>query len=78
MTDISPEVLAKVAQATHFGLKVLAAKILTLISLGMTFGLFCYAISDHSWVAYTTATTFAVFIFLPALWNARSQEGSHA
>jgi ABC-type dipeptide/oligopeptide/nickel transport system permease component len=78
MTDISPEVLAKVAQATHFGLKVLAAKLLALIALGMTFGLFCYAISDHSWIAYTSASTFAALIFLPSLWNARSKEGSSA
>lgn len=78
MSEVSAEVVAKLAQIAGVGLRLLAARLIAILSLLMSFGLFCYAISDHSWVAYVTATTFALVIFIPALWNSRSKDTPHA
>lgn len=75
MTEsISPDVVATLARATGMGLRFLGARIIAVVSLIMTFVLFSWAMWAHEWIAYTTATTFGIVIFLPALWVSRSKE----
>ena len=53
-----PAVLAMALQA-------LTAKVVILLSMGMTFGLFAWAMWAHEWIAVATAGLFAAIVFLP-------------
>lgn len=48
-------------------LKALTERAILLISMGMVFGLFAWAINIATWLALATAATFAVLVFLPLL-----------
>jgi hypothetical protein len=47
---------------------------LTLLALLMTFGLFCVAISDATWLHLSVAGAFGLIIFLPVLYCDRRPE----
>jgi len=54
--------------------RILAARVLSLLSLGMTFGLFCWAMWMQTIVACVVAGGFAVLVFLPTLIGERRGE----
>ena len=63
--------LVTLAQAVQVGLKVLAARLMALVGLAMTFSMFCWAMYLGSWTALATAGLFAVVVFLPVLMSMR-------
>lgn len=66
MTD-----LARVVDA---GLTVLTHRVLTLLALLASFGLFCVAMSDPTWLRLCVAGAFGTIIFLPVLYCDRRPE----
>jgi hypothetical protein len=67
--------LVMLANAVQVGLKILSARIMALLGLMMTFGLFAWAMWLGSLNALATAGAFAVVVFLPVLAsNRRTKE----
>jgi putative Mn2+ efflux pump MntP len=58
------------ATAISIALRLVSIRLLSFLALGMTFGLFCYAMVQASWISFVCAATFAVLIYLPALLSA--------
>lgn len=56
--------------------KVLASRVFLFLALFMTFGLFCWALAEATWVALALSGTFAVLVFLPILFRCASKESS--
>ena len=55
-------------------LKALGTKILALLALGMTFGLFCWAMRLQTWLGFAVATVFGLGALWPVLyigWHSR-------
>jgi hypothetical protein len=59
--------LSELAKALDIALTVVTHRLLTLLALIMTFGLFCVAMSQADWLHLCVAGAFAAFIFLPVL-----------
>ena len=55
-------------------LRVLNRRLLTLLALGMTFGLFCWAMALGDWLHFAIAGAFGILIFLPILVGERTKE----
>jgi hypothetical protein len=70
-------VLSQLADAVDIGLTVLTHRLLTLLALLMTFGLFCWAMYLGTLVHFAVAGAFGVIIFLPVLMGDRRPEASH-
>jgi hypothetical protein len=66
--------LTDIATAIEVGLTVLTHRLLTLVALIMTFGLFCVAMSQATWVHLAIAGAFGLVIFLPVLYCDRRPE----
>lgn len=66
------------ASIISIALGLLAKKLILLVGLGMAFGLFCWAMWEHSWIALAIAGSFAVIVFLPVLLKGetRAKDGS--
>lgn len=62
------------AIAVDVGLRILNHRLLTLLALLMTFGLFCWAMFQGSWTHFTIAGAFGVVIFLPLLLGEKRPE----
>jgi hypothetical protein len=58
------------ASALSIALRIVSARLLAFLALGMTFGLFCWALHDANWISYIGASTFGLIVYLPALWSA--------
>lgn len=54
--------------------RILAARVLSMVGLGMTFGLFCWAMYLQSVLGFIGAGSFAVGVFLPTLIGERRKE----
>ena len=54
--------------------KILAARVLSIVALVMTFGLFCWAMWMQAVLACVVAGGFAVMVFLPVLIGERRGE----
>ena len=54
--------------------KIVAARVLTMVSLLMTFGLFCWAMWMQTVLACVVSGGFAVLVFLPTLVGERRGE----
>lgn len=67
-------VLSELALAVDKGLTVLNHRLLTLLALFMTFGLFCWAMIQGSWIHFAIAGAFAIVIFLPVLLGEKRPE----
>lgn len=67
---------ASLAGFLGIALRVLSARLLAFLALGMSFGLFCWALYLQTWISFAMAATFGVSIFLPVLF--RSGESNHA
>jgi hypothetical protein len=65
------------ASVISIALGLLSRKIIFILALGMCFGLWCWAMWAHSWIALAIAASFAVLVFLPVLFkeNSRAQDG---
>jgi hypothetical protein len=61
--------LVRVTTAIQVGMRILAARLIVLLSLLMTFGLFAWAMALATWVHLGAAVAFGVLIFLPILWG---------
>jgi|WetSurMetagenome_2_1015567.scaffolds.fasta_scaffold696393_3 hypothetical protein len=55
------------ASILSIALGVVTGRMMVILALGMAFGLFCWAMWEHSWIALAIAGTFAVIVFLPVL-----------
>jgi len=65
-----PHVLAT---ALSIALRIVSARLLAFLALGMAFGLFAWSLYEHTWIAYIGAATFTVLVYLPALWSAHQR-----
>jgi hypothetical protein len=61
------------ASILAIALGLLTRKIIVLISLGMAFSLFCWALYEHTQLALIIAGSFAVLVFLPVLFKGDSR-----
>jgi putative Mn2+ efflux pump MntP len=69
MTEGMPPAQA-FATAISIALRLVSIRLLSFLALGMTFGLFCWAMHEASWIAFICASTFGLIGFLPALLSA--------
>ena len=60
--------------ATH----IVAARVLSVVCLAMTFGLACWAMVLQTFMASTIAGGFAILVFLPVLASDRRKGEAHA
>ena len=71
-------VLSDLTRAIDVGLTVLTHRLLTLLALFMTFGLFSWAMTLGTLVSLITAGAFGLIIFLPVLAVDRRPEARYA
>ena len=67
------------ASIISIALQLLATKVTFILALGMTFGLWCWAMWAHEWIALAAAGGFTVLVFLPVLFktgDSRAKDGS--
>lgn len=50
-------------------LQAVSQRIVVLLAMAMTFGLFAWAMWMHEWIALAIAGTFAALVFLPVLYR---------
>ena len=61
----------------HAATKIVSARVMTLVAMMMTFGLFCWAMWLGSNLALITSAAFGCLVFLPVLAADRTKGGSH-
>ncbi len=66
--------MSDLATAVDVGLTVVTHRLLTLLALLMTFGLFCVAMGEATWLHLCVAGAFGSIIFLPVLYCDRRPE----
>jgi hypothetical protein len=59
--------LTDLAKVVDIGLSLLTQRILTLLTLVMTFILFCVAIREATWIHLAVSGGFGIIVFLPVL-----------
>jgi len=59
----------------HAATRIVAARVLSMICLGMCFGLFCWAMFLGTPLAVGTAAGFGIIVFLPVLAADRRKGG---
>jgi hypothetical protein len=69
--------ISELARAVDMALNVLQRRILTLVALLMTFGLFCWSMALGTWLHLAISGAFGVVIFLPILIKDRPPEARH-
>lgn len=52
-------------------LRILSMRLITILALAMTFGLFCWAMARGEWLHFAIAGAFGLTIFLPILWTGK-------
>jgi hypothetical protein len=57
-------------------LQAVSAKAVIILGLAMSFGLFCWALWEHTWLALAIASSFAVLVFLPLLFREGDRRAS--
>jgi hypothetical protein len=62
------QILSRTTQAIKVAYAILSTRVLALLALLMTFGLFSWAMTKGDWLHFAVAGAFAVTIFLPVLW----------
>lgn len=70
-------VLSDLARAIDVALRILTHRVLTLLALLITFGLFCWAMFLGTWIHFAIAGAFGIAIFLPVLVGDKRPEASH-
>jgi hypothetical protein len=66
----------KVAALLSLALGVITDRMLTVISLGMTFALATWIMNDPNWVRFSVFAFFSASVFLPVLYKERTREKS--
>jgi hypothetical protein len=66
------------ASILALALRAVAAKVVVLLGLSMAFGLFCWAMWAHSYIALAIAAAFSMLVFLPLLFRVLTNGDSHA
>lgn len=69
-----PDSASQLIAAIEVGIRILAGRVLSLIALGMAFGLFCWAMSLGTILSFIGAGAFGV-IFLLVLFAERRTHG---
>jgi hypothetical protein len=67
MTQLELNLLPQVLAGTSIALKVLQARLLVIISMILTFSLFCAAMALQTQAAIIVAVSFSILVFLPIL-----------
>lgn len=57
------------ASILSIALQVVSGKVILILALGVTAGLFAWAMWMHAWIALAIAASFAVLVFLPVLFR---------
>ena len=65
--------LSTVTAVLSMALQTLSTRIVILLAMSMTFGLFCWAMWMHEWIALAIAATFALCVFLPVFLRSSPQ-----
>lgn len=65
------------ASILSIALQVVASKVVVILGLGMAFGLYCWAMYEHSYIALAIAGCFSVVVFLPLLFRVLQTKGEH-
>ena len=65
--------ISELANAVSVGLAVINRRVLTILALVMTFGLFCWAMAAATWLQFAIASAFGVAVFLPVLYGENPQ-----
>jgi hypothetical protein len=55
-------------------LAVITDRLLTIISLGMTFGLATWIMNNPDWIRFSVFAFFAIAVFLPCIFKERGNE----
>lgn len=71
--ELNEEILARTVSAINVAMKILSVKVLTLLALLMTFGLFSWAMVRDDVLHFAVAGAFGAGIFLPILWYSRGE-----
>lgn len=71
--EANEAVLSRTVAAINVAMKILSVKILTLLALLMTFGLFSWAMVRDDVLHFAVAGAFGAGIFLPILWFSRGE-----
>jgi hypothetical protein len=61
--------MADVAYFLTLALQAVSARVTVLVSMSMSFGLYCWAMWMGTPLAVGTACAFAILVFLPVLWR---------
>lgn len=67
---------AQMLKILRVGIVVLGDRLLTILSLLMTFGLTCWVMADPNLERMLTAGFFALVVFLPTAIKERNKDGS--
>jgi hypothetical protein len=65
------DTLTRIHAAIQVAYGILSARLLTLLGLLMTFGLFAWAMALGTWIHFAIAAAFGATIFLPILLSRR-------
>ena len=66
----------KVAALLSLALGVVTDRLLTIVTLGMTFALATWIMNDPNWVRFSVFAFFSASVFLPVLFKERTREKS--
>lgn len=64
----------KVAALLSLALGVITDRLLTIVSLGMTFALATWIMNDPNWVRFSVFACFNASVFLPVLFKERTRD----
>lgn len=70
MIDVNAH-LVRIVQTTDIALRLISARLLTILALVMTFGLFGWAMAVQTPLGCIIATIWGLSIFIPVLWTGR-------
>jgi hypothetical protein len=65
---------ANAIRMLRLALATLSERIMTLLSLGMTFGLACWVMASPDFMRAGMAAFFALFVFIPCIWKERTKD----
>jgi hypothetical protein len=71
-TETAASNVGTVTAILSMALQVLTSRVVILLAMGMSFGLFCWAMWAQSIISLATAATFTVLVFLPVFLRSQS------
>lgn len=73
VSTLPPKASLTAATVLSLALQALSARILVLIAMSMTFGLFAWGMERGDALSLVTAAVFALLVFLPVYWRGHAQ-----